>query len=438
MKRLFQILSAGLFLMFLVVSDSSRVYAEQKNGTELFEELTAYMEQNYQEIFAEAGYGEAAEDVGIGTPYYIYDESKAVNLGRYLYVPFYQENKIFLIIRLIYNEEEDSFQSFAICNHSIDILNELDYLNHECCVYRIGADIYAEDMNQWKLLYTETEEDEEAESLISNETQIDFQKYVYTIKLRHYKENLSWIKYGESDWEKEQKLNPKEVCTTLSIEAITEFMKEHYKEEIRQHTSYFFEFAEGYIDFTENEIDDLELGNPFTEYNVDGKQFAFVYFPLYKEGKAVGIIPVEYGESSYWIICSTHGLSCFSICQEELDRLDYQNEKVIFYTINNTGYAENRKIRIKLGTDVANEQPYSKEEIVFMKMSWKEKVKLVEEGKNHLCRLTTYSWLMDEDFSKQTTGGVIQEADKIPAPALVGVIILVVSAVGMMIVKKRA
>lgn len=395
------------------------------------------MEQNYQDIFAEVGYGDAAGDVGIGRPYYIYDESRGTaNIGRYFYVPFYQDNRIFLIIRLRYHEEEDSFQSFAICNHSTDVLNELDYLNHECCIYRIGADIYAEDMNQWKLLYTETEEDADAEELISNETQIDFQKYVYTIKLRHYKNALSWTKYGESDWEREQRLNPREVCIILSIEAITEFMQEHYKEEIRRNTSYYFEFLKEYTDFTEDEIDDLELGKPFTEYNVDGKQFAFVYFPLYKDGKAVGIIPAEYGESSYWITCNTHNLPYLSM--EALNQLDYQNEKVIFYSINNTWYAENRKKRIKLGTAAANDLPYSKEEVAFMKMSWKEKVKLAEEGEKHLCRVTAYAWLADEDFSEQTTGGSVQEADHIPAPAAVGGMILVVSAVGMMIIKKRA
>ena len=83
MEKFIRFLSAGLFLIFLVVTGCSRVYAEQKDGDVLMQELVTYMEQNYQDIFAQVGYGEAAEDIGIGRPYYIYSESGSLNIGRY-------------------------------------------------------------------------------------------------------------------------------------------------------------------------------------------------------------------------------------------------------------------------------------------------------------------------------------------------------------------
>lgn len=421
MKNAMKKLLFSILFIFAVLSQSSAAYAEKISGDTVISELMIYMEENYREILTDQGIVGSADNLKLGSVYYIFDES-TYKIGQYFYVPVVQEGQIITVLKIEYNDGKYNF--ISTCSHNVEVLNELDYLNQECCIYRIGSEIYAENMNEWKLLYVETIQNADAGELVSNEIQAEFQEYVYTIKLRHYKDALSWTRYGEDEPVEEEKTYVSQTYSGIRIEDAECFMKEVYKDVLK---AFYLDYNQlGAADFKEEEIDELELGRPFLDYNVDVVKAADVYFPLYKDGVVTGITGARYYEGCWH---ASDGISQSPIM------LDYKEEEVIYYSINNTWYAESRKKRLKVGFHYAlDETIYSKEELSFMKITWKEKLQLVREAEENL---TEYTNVYD-DWSRQTIGEVQnQNAEEFPAVAEAGCIILAAGVLGMTFLRLR-
>lgn len=160
------------------------------------------------------------------------------------------------------------------------------------------------------------------------------------------------------------------------------------------------------VDFTKDEIDELRLGRPFVEFNVDGTQFGACYFPLYKGEKAVGIVCAECIGSTWRV--GDGELIDFKACWNVLNELDYEKNEVIVYSINNIWYAESSKKRIELGRLEYDKHPYSDDEKKFLKMDWEEKLETAEKGSQNLKAISTSRYLADDDLSRRTTGGEMQ------------------------------
>lgn len=100
-------------------------------------------------------------------------------------------------MRVKYDWDKDVCSELSVSNHAAGVLNELDYLNQDCVVYRVEADIYLENSNEARLLYVETAKDASGADRTENDSQKDFQTRVFTLKLEHYKNALSWMRYED-------------------------------------------------------------------------------------------------------------------------------------------------------------------------------------------------------------------------------------------------
>lgn len=54
-------------------------------------------------------------------------------------------------MRVKYDCDKDVCSELSVSNHDADVLNELDYLNQACVVYRVGSDIYLENSNEVRI-----------------------------------------------------------------------------------------------------------------------------------------------------------------------------------------------------------------------------------------------------------------------------------------------
>lgn len=194
-----------------------------------------------------------------------------------------------------------------------------------------------------------------------------------------------------------------EDCETSDIAVAQNYLEKNYQAIITEALVDYTEWQG--MNFTAEDIENLTLGSPFLEYNVDGEQLAVLYFPLYNGNEAVGLITLVHKRGSWTRYYDCNPGDLYAVWKL-LDAVDYENTDTIVYTINNRCYVENcdkgmsmRIAYMENGDDVN----YSAEESAFMKMSWSEKKKLVEEGNKNLLPYSRTSWNCDDDRSKYVT-----------------------------------
>lgn len=191
------------------------------------------------------------------------------------------------------------------------------------------------------------------------------------------------------------------------------------------------------------DLENIELGKPFALYNVDGRQQpAYVYLPLYKEGKAIYIInALEYREGK-WMYGG--GPIAFVIEENQteiLNQMKYGKEECIFYSINNTCYVESETKRLVISkANARDEEMYSEKEEVFLNMNFQEKKGMVENGLKELCDTVGYNEF-DEDVEKQLTGD-IENQEKMEVSAKINkeakaLLIFIIGIICFEIVVKR-
>ena len=74
-----------------------------------------------------------------------------------------------------------------------------------------------------------------------------------------------------------------EYCETMDIADAELFANDNFRDYLLE-----------YYPYTKSEVQNLHLGKPFVEYNVDGTCFALVYFPVYDDDKVKTVISANY------------------------------------------------------------------------------------------------------------------------------------------------
>lgn len=433
MKKILKFFSVIVFMCLF--NTNMRIYAEEINGNSVVKQISEFIQENYQEILSGLEVTENIENTVIGSIYYIFDENASA-AGKYFYIPVVQNDQVILVIEAEY--DNGSISKITISGHNKEVLNRLDYLNQDCCIYRVGAEIYAENAEQSELLYTE--QTDVGGKINGDENQIFFQNLEFSIKITHYKNLLSQTIYkigSEADSEeRESELHKSRQYDTVQVEDAEEYLESVYRKLLKKETEYYLGYLN--MDFSEGEIDEVRLGTPFVEYNVDGEQYAVLYFPLYKGANAVGIMTVWYSQKC-WQIAPEN--TPFSYRWDMLDELDYENNEVVFYSINNTYYAESRDKCVRVGRVRANEETlYSDEEVEFIRMTWEQKKKKAEEKLNNLKPVSNNILAADDDISRQTVGAdreaVIPERYRMLLTAGGWSVVLAGGCIGIIIAKR--
>lgn len=255
-------------------------------------------------------------------------------------------------------------------------------------------------------------------------------------------ENSGMVTYAESEGLQSPK---SEQFENLKLEDGIEFAMNTYQEFMR----YFLVRCRKLESLKVRDIENTEIGKPFLLYNVDGRQQpAYVYLPLYLDGKAVHIINALEYEDGYWQYGP--GPIAFLIAENQADILNqigYKDKECIFYSINNTCYVESEDERLIItAANARDENVYSKEEEAFLKMSFQEKKKMVQKGLESLCDVSNYDEF-DEDVQKQLTGeyaGENEDKEKentvmTKVLVILGIIVTVsvIAAIGKVFYEKR-
>ena len=131
-----------------------------------------------------------------------------------------------------------------------------------------------------------------------------------------------------------------EYCETMDIADAELFANDNFRDYLLE-----------YYPYTKSEVQNLHLGKPFVEYNVDGTCFALVYFPVYDDDKVKTVISANYQQHHWYldfklkadvsllgIIDSSRMTNLLNTAFK--DENEYENADVIVYTINNMCYVE--------------------------------------------------------------------------------------------------
>ena len=363
-------------------------------------------------------------NISMGEPYYIYDVRKELQSARF-YFPIYDENQIILMLHINYTSEG---WKVTMDTEYTDVLNELDYKNTDCIFYYIGSDIYAENETQVRLIQGNGKKTDEFIN-------------------KSFEEKKSAVEAGlkQMSYITEESDSGSEYCETMDIADAELFANDNFRDYLLE-----------YYPYTKSEVQNLHLGKPFVEYNVDGTCFALVYFPVYDDDKVKTVISANYQQHHWYldfklkadvsllgIIDSSRMTNLLNTAFKDENK--YENADVIVYTINNMCYVETPYQCYRCVTNAMikkYQNVFSEEEEEFLKMSWKDKKQLAEDGIKNWKEFDVLEWMRDEDHSRmESTVGGNDGIEKVRGsgldPSIAGCIVLAGGAAAMLIIKKK-